>query len=270
MKKIIFLMLLLVLSACEQSQNTTIINKKEVNEFEAQGEFVSYFGKSRIEFLLEEQKKMYLFDSKLEKNLENLETGDLFSFNYVRNEEGRFVITNIKEIVKKNNIFEGNVISEEFTEEDGTLKELTILEKEKEIKQKSLKFEASQGYNIYLLPGFEINREEHIVLKGNQEFSLIVANLDNELQIKPLRWNASEELNKLGKLKELKNEEIYHPSFKDSEFVFYSTNEEKSKIIVVKRFENDLFRFTLTFPTKEKNNEIQSRLWAMMESLEIR
>lgn len=277
------------LTACGSRK---LVQQKEYIQpvYEEEALFVKKYDQSYIDVMVGDSKKMYKIPKKLESNLKDIRKNDKIIIEYSLDNELKRDIKDIKLANLGEEKNEGEKVAvKQKTEKKEVLNKPKNKEKEKKPKkekkrdndtlvklysegewkeEKASKVDTGSGYEIALLKDFEV-KDGEIYSKKNNEYSLKIDIFPEDTEIKPLRWDASDELKKTGELKEIFGEKIYDPNFRDAEFVFTSNNGETEKLVVVKKKDDKIVRYSMSIPFNEDKNLIESSIYAMMESAEL-
>jgi len=233
------------------------------------GVYVGKFGKEYIDLQLEKVKKMYYIPDEFKEKVATFKPNDTIVIQYKLDKGAIMQISSIEKSDKKLDVPQSNEANPQAKVEKKENNETTIpvFMNGNTEKQKATKVNSGEGYNIYVLDGFEF-KQNALLSKTEGDASVLIEELDYDAPIKPERWNASSQLKQTGSLKELKNSKIYHPNFRNAEFVFTAHNELLTKIIVVKRYDKHLMKYTIVFPND--NIETEANFWSMINSIEFR
>lgn len=250
--------------------NGKAINQDEYIEpvYEEKAVFVETYQNKHIDVLVGETKKMYEIPPSLEKKIEQIKQNDIIIIEYSLDNELKKNIKDIRTVGETK-----KVASEEPKEKEKPKKpkekntELNVFKEGEWVKEQATVVSMDDQYTVHVLEGFEMKGNK-IVSVENESHFIEFEELPADTEIKPQRWRASDELKKIGELRELLGDNIYDPNFREAEFVFTAQGDAIQRNVVVRSEEGHLMRYAMSFPSTEENPTIEPALWAMMEGLE--
>lgn len=261
-------LLLLALTAC-----TNVGKQSEDGEYvrpvyEEEVVFVNQFDAEHIDVLAGDIKKMYAVPKKLKDTVKSFKEYDVIIVEYTLDNELKRNVVNFR-LVGSQEVVKEEKKKEEKIEEIEKTELLEVYRNGTWVEEKAKLIDESKSYSLLVLGDFEFANET-ISSKRDSLYQVSIEELEADAEIKPLRWGAADLLKSIGDLKELKGDQIYNPNFRDAEFVFTAEGSGITKNVVVKKEEGRLVKYTMTFPIDDEQKNIESSLWAMMESLKIK
>ena len=261
-------LLLLALTAC-----TNVGKQSEEGEYvrpvyEEEVVFVNQFDAEHIDVLAGDIKKMYAVPKKLKDTVKSFKENDVIIVEYTLDNELKRNVENFR-LVGSHEVVKEEKKKEEKIEEIEKTELLEVYRNGTWVEERAKLVDDSESYSLLVLGDFDFSNAT-ISSKKDSLYQVSVEELEDDAEIKPLRWGAADLLKSIGELKELKGDQIYNPNFRDAEFVFTAEGSGITKNVVVKKEEGRLIKYTMTFPIDDEQKYIESSLWAMMESLKFK
>lgn len=257
---------------------TTLVgcsNGKEINQetyvepvYEEKAVFIETYQNKHIDVLVGDTKKMYVIPDSLAKKVEKIKQNDIIIIEYSLDNELKKNIKDIRMVGETKKVAKTEPEKKPTTEKPKEKKvSLNVYKNGQWVEEKAVIEAINEQYEVKVLEGYEAKGNK-IIFKENENYYVEFEELAPDAEIKPQRWRASDELKKIGDLKELLGENIYDPKFREAEFVFTSKNNQIQQNVVVRSEEGHLMRYRMSFPSSEQTPTIEAALWAMMESLD--
>lgn len=238
--------------------------------YEEKAVFVETYQNKHMDVLVGDAKKMYEIPEELAKKVGKIKQNDIIIIEYSLDNELKKSIKDIRMVGETKKVVEAPAKKEPMDEKPKVKEKEVALDVYKQgewVKEKATIEKVQDQYDIKVLEGYEVS-ENKVIFSANKNYFIEFEELPIETDIKPQRWRASDELKKIGDLRELLGASIYDPNFRESEFVFTAKGSRIQQNVVVRKEDGHLMRYRMAFPSAEETPAIEPALWAMMESLE--
>lgn len=257
-------LLTLTLAACGQAE--LIENKAYIEPtYTEEVVFLEKFDNNHIDVQVGESKKMYTIPDSLQNSLKGIKKNDKLTIEYSLDKELKKQVKSILVDGKAKEVAKVTEQPKEELSESEPESTLKVYREGSWVKEEAFD-KTSSGWNVKVLTGYEL-QDAKVVSKDDETHFVSFEKYPTSKEIKPMRWSASDDLKKIGDLLELKNEQIYDPNFRKSEFVFTASNDNISKKYVVRKEEDYLVQYIMVYPKNDTNNKVEAELWAMMDGI---
>lgn len=138
-------------------------------------------------------------------------------------------------------------------------------------KKKGTLFKSPQDYFMYIVPKFSASAEEPgkdiILTEYDDRHTMRIEKLPNTVNMDELKSNARMELEALGKVHELKGDEIADSFIRQSKFYLFSSDDQFTRTIFVMDLHGELFKFTILLGHAESAEGVVPNFWAMIKTI---
>jgi hypothetical protein len=243
---------LFALSACGVQQKESKLEFKPHVIKEGEGTYLGIIDRSHIRVHTDGVNKMVEVPKNLMQVIKKMDENDTFSFEYEVNEEGAYIIKSVTGTTKtiRESSNDNKKQKEEESKDDESMN-------------------GSQGFTMDPNKDFSLKQEggsDALVSNGSSNYKAVIDMISETTDITKERWGAAAILKQNGELKELKNDKIPDSRFIDSKFVFYSSSDSLDEYILVKEFDEHLFRITITIPSSDKDNH---EIWDVLSTIKV-
>lgn len=245
---------LFLTSACTHQRQIT--NAQENQQETVKEMSATYLGKVdniHVKLEMDGTKKLVEIAPTLGTMFEGIQLNDYITFQYKTDRSNAMTITALKEWRKS--------IGAE--ENDETEEDTKSIDNQKE---------NENTYTIQTMSGYTFESKENdtsrVYNNDTPSFYADIERIDAGSNIQKQRWQAASDLKPVGPLKEIKETNLVGGN-QQVKFIFEAKNSDTKERIAVIETDGALFKYTVTIPNEDGNDEIEQDLWKMLARISV-